>query len=424
MSVLFFILGLQIMPFLCVFAQHNLRCNETNGMDHPWCLPTKYDSKKPPFLTSLPHKMNLHFTFSITEVSEVNDLEQTLKIPMYFTVSWNDSRLHINENHKSWAGNSSGPVGENTEEVETIKSLWKPSLEIYGLEKFSTNEVLGEMAGLRITKFKEVKYDIKTAITISCQMDFSEYPFDNHICNFQVGSYFFDKDAISCTSEYIAPESREGQKIGGNGKKRERRLQHSLQFQNLSEEKATIQLRSGIYAACGFEIHLDRKHEPLIWQVYLPCCLFVIVSWISFIIDPLVIPGRMSLLVILLLVSNNVFNQVKSTSPSEGSRKLNDVESYIVTCIFMIFSAIMEYAILLSIYTLRPTTVESTTTENTENGQARVYHFTEAPFGYDLKGRLYVLIRKPRILDVVSIITFSSSFILFNINYWISRIWF
>ena len=32
--------------------------------------------------------MNLHFTFSIREISEVRDSEQVLKIPMYFTVAW------------------------------------------------------------------------------------------------------------------------------------------------------------------------------------------------------------------------------------------------------------------------------------------------------------------------------------------------
>ena len=32
--------------------------------------------------------MNLHFTFSIREISEIRDADQVLKIPMYFTVSW------------------------------------------------------------------------------------------------------------------------------------------------------------------------------------------------------------------------------------------------------------------------------------------------------------------------------------------------
>ena len=69
-----------------------------------------------------------------------------------------------------------------------------------------------------------------------------------------------------------------------------------------------IKRLSGEYAACGFEVLLTRKHEPLVFQVktnhhhhnnhhhhhdhfeqvYIPCILFVTVSWISFVIDPTV----------------------------------------------------------------------------------------------------------------------------------------
>jgi hypothetical protein len=37
-------------------------------------------------------------------------------------------------------------------------------------------------------------------------------------------------------------------------------------------------------------------------QVYLPSFMFVIVSWISYLVKPEVVPGRMALLVTLFLV--------------------------------------------------------------------------------------------------------------------------
>ena len=39
--------------------------------------------------------------------------------------------------------------------------LWKPNLEIYGLEHVQTHQVLGDMAGLRVSKNKTIKYDSK-----------------------------------------------------------------------------------------------------------------------------------------------------------------------------------------------------------------------------------------------------------------------
>lgn len=48
--------------------------------------------------------------------------------------------------------------------------------------------------------------------------------------------------------------------------------------------------------------------------------LFVVVSWISFVVPPDVIPGRMALLITLFLVLVNIFNSVTTNTPkAEGN---------------------------------------------------------------------------------------------------------
>ena len=49
---------------------------------------------------------------------------------------------------------------------------------------------------------------------------------------------------------------------------------------------------------------------------YLPSTLFVITSWVSFLIPPEVVPGRMALLVTLFLVLINIFNNVTAITPN------------------------------------------------------------------------------------------------------------
>ena len=95
-------------------------CNETGaGQENDemiaWCIPEEYDVTKPPFLcknckikwtvdmlecldkSSGDKKMNLHFTFSVREISEVNDADQTLKIPMYLAVEWEVVKQYYNQ---------------------------------------------------------------------------------------------------------------------------------------------------------------------------------------------------------------------------------------------------------------------------------------------------------------------------------------
>jgi len=42
----------------------------------------------------------------------------------------------------------------------------------------------------------------------------------------------------------------------------------------------------------SFQINLVRRRTPVLLQVYLPSGLFVLVSWISFIVPPEVVPGE------------------------------------------------------------------------------------------------------------------------------------
>ena len=78
------------------------------------------------------------------------------------------------------------------------------------------------------------------------------------------------------------------------------------------------------YSTAGFELILSRKMSFYIITYYLPSGLFVGISWVSFLINPEVIPGRMTMLVTLFLVLINIHNTIQTNSP-----KVNNVFSCI-----------------------------------------------------------------------------------------------
>ena len=66
----------------------------------------------------------------------------------------------------------------------------------------------------------------------------------------------------------------------------------------------------GNYSVYGLEIHLSRCVSPYLLNVYLPTAIFVVMSWVSFLIPTDVVPARIVLLVTLCLVIINTFNNV------------------------------------------------------------------------------------------------------------------
>ena len=74
-------------------------------------------------------------------------------------------------------------------------------------------------------------------------------------------------------------------------------------------------------------------------QTYLPTSLFVAASWISFLIPPDVVPGRMTLLVTLLLVEVSIFLRVSDTEPA--SSRVSALSVWVISCITIV--CIMSY---------------------------------------------------------------------------------
>ena len=69
----------------------------------------------------------------------------------------------------------------------------------------------------------------------------------------------------------------------------------------------------------------------------------------------------------------------------------------------MIFSTIIEYALILSIYTLK-------LDEKNYNINSTKPNFRD---------KICMILNNPRRLDLISIVTFSSCFAIYNFNYWV-----
>ena len=107
-------------------------------------------------------------------------------------------------------------------------------------------------------------------------------------------------------------------------------------------------LSKDMYSVTGFEMVLRRKvpHYLITW--YLPSAMFVLVSWISLLIPPENVPGRMALLITVFLVLVNIFNTITTNIPkAEG---LTAIETYIIACILFVFGALLGACFLLEAF--------------------------------------------------------------------------
>ena len=304
-----------------------------------WCIPFDYDKDVEPWkyrsLTNTTLPWYYHFHFHIFDVQEVNDMQQTIMIDMYFDIRWLEPRLMINPTADDWE-NEDNPHGFIPIPLKDLEYFWFPDLEMYELSSYQSQKIVKPMTSLKVNKDGLFRYNSRVNIILTCQMDFRTFPFDSHQCIIRVGSFYNHQEVVNCTASFFyTPEQQ-------------RSLQYMIDIFHLPVKFKSYEFMEKDWATCGFNIILERIKTQIFFQVYLTSALLVIVSWMSFMIQPGTVPGRMGLLITVFLVLINIFISVKRTSPV--SNGLNAVDVFLVVCIGEVFAALLEYALVLHIY--------------------------------------------------------------------------
>ena len=318
----------------------SLICKETHSSNV--CIPPGYNKEMGPWkyrhLTDEQMPWYFIMDFYIFDVQEINDQKLTITFDVYFKLKWSEPRFQVNTSSDTWQRGTTLIDGEKYYllPLDIREDLWIPALEMHNVESFLPQKIFRESASLRINGKKLIRYIAKVKIVLTCQMTFNRFPFDSHTCFYHVGSFFHPIEIWSCSSNVHFNDTRQ------------RSLQYDISINDLPHEEGTLEeIMSGrTWAVCGFQINLVRKKGQIFIQVYLTSFLLIILAWVSFIVNPDVVPGRMGLLVTVFLVLINIFISVKRDAPSSNGF-LNAVDTYVFVSIGHVFFAFLEYAFIL-----------------------------------------------------------------------------
>ena len=108
-----------------------------------------------------------------------------------------------------------------------------------------------------------------------------------------------------------------------------------------------IELISGAFSCLRANFHFKRRLKAYILSMYLPSLLVVLLSWLSFWIDPESTPARTSLSILTILTITTQSSIVAKSSPAGSFTKASDV--WMATCLVFVFAAFIEYSIVNSL---------------------------------------------------------------------------
>uniref|UniRef100_T1L3J8 Uncharacterized protein n=1 Tax=Tetranychus urticae TaxID=32264 RepID=T1L3J8_TETUR len=276
----------------------------------------------------------------IRSISEISDLDMEYSAQITFREQWRDDRLAYND--------MVGQIRYLT--LTDPNRIWKPDLFFRNEKEGHFHDIIMPNVLLRIYPNGEVLYSIRISLVLACPMDLKYYPLDLQTCTISMASYGY-------TTEDLIFQWKEGDPVQVT------KNLHLPRFtlQRFQTQYCTSATNTGSYSCIKVNLIFKREFSYYLIHIYIPCIMLVIVSWVSFWLDPNAIPARVSLGVTTLLTMATQISGINASLPPVSYIKAVDV--WTECCLTFVFGALLEFALVN--YVSRCDSQSSVTSANT-----------------------------------------------------------
>uniref|UniRef100_A0A4W6DVY9 Gamma-aminobutyric acid receptor subunit gamma-3 n=1 Tax=Lates calcarifer TaxID=8187 RepID=A0A4W6DVY9_LATCA len=407
------------------------KSQETDATEILNNLLKEYDKKLRPDIGVKPTVIDVDiFVNSIGPVSSIN---MEYQIDIIFAQTWTDSRLRYNSTMKILTLNSN-----------MVGLIWLPDTIFRNSKNADSHWITMPNQLLRIWNDGKILYTLRLTINAECQLQLHNFPMDEHSCPLIFSSYGYPRDEMIYKWRKNSVEAAD---------QKSWRL-YQFDFMGLRNTTDIIKTTAG-KRHCFVYFDLSRRMGYFTIQTYIPCILTVVLSWVSFWIKKDATPARTALGITTVLTMTTLSTVARTSLPRVSYVTAMDL--FVTVCFLFVFAALMEYATLnyYSYSARRPSFLPvSSSSQNYSVLDVRPPHtvialnnsmywqdfedacvyecldgkdcqsffccFEECKDGAWRKGRVHIDLLE---LDAYSRVFFPTSFLLFNIVYWVGYLY-
>ncbi|XP_075729810.1 glycine receptor subunit alpha-2 isoform X2 [Rhipicephalus microplus] len=362
---------------LCIWS---CRCNLTLQDILP-DDPRQYDKTSPPKKNGLPTVVLFHVT--VMSLDSIDEESMTYAADIFFSQSWKDHQLRLPDNMTA---------EYRVLETDWLEQVWRPDCFFKNAKQVTFQTMTVPNHFIWLYSDKTILYMVKLTLTLSCAMNFASYSHDTQTCSLQM-------ESLSHTTDDLVFEWND----------RDPPVVHTdfhlpqLDLEYTDPQDCTKSYSTGNFTCLQLTFKLKRRLGYYMFHTYIPTCLIVVMSWVSFWIKPEAVPARVTLGVTSLLTLCTQHAKSQADLPPVSHIKAIDI--FMSSCTVFVFASLMEYAVVNVIL---------------EDGYK---HFDVVRRRGDLdnpsepsrreEGRLRALL-----IDRVSRVVFPTSFVFLNVFYW------
>ncbi|CAM1330070.1 Uncharacterised protein g10195 [Pycnogonum litorale] len=303
---------------LCNFDQFCGNREDDNFAEESVVISESYNSFQHPY-----HDLGLTTTVLNTigvRVVGVSQVAMVATLSIWHLMVWNETRFgHLQPT------NISQPISSHLR-----KQIWQPEVQYESVIHVHNSIITDDVVFLSRNKMQTFEMTSRHTVDILCPMSLENYPFDTQMCDFYIIPTYYKEDKLKMTWGKLSISKK--------------------QQATLPEYNVTIKILSSIemsnhgYSMLALQLVLKRNYVGHVYATFVPCIIFVLISWLSLFLPHQMIQPRVTLGITTVLTI--VTLSVNSRSSLPPMAELRAVDEWFLMCLLIVFICLSETVIV------------------------------------------------------------------------------
>ncbi|XP_069679067.1 gamma-aminobutyric acid receptor subunit alpha-6-like isoform X2 [Periplaneta americana] len=256
----------------------------------------------------------------IRSMGPISELDMDYSMDCYFRQYWRDSRLSF-----------LGPIKNLSLSIKMLERIWRPDTYFYNGKNSYVHTITVPNKLLRITQDGDILYSMRLTIKAKCPMELRNFPMDRQSCPLILGSYAY-------TTKHLVYQWQSGSSVDFV------KGMALSQFDLISflQRNLTFRRREGEFSVLQVNFNLQRHTGYFLIQVYVPCILIVVLSWVSFWIHREATSDRVGLGITTVLTLSTISLDSRTDLPKV--RYATALDWFLLMSFFYCIATLLEFA--------------------------------------------------------------------------------
>ncbi|RWS29987.1 GABA-gated ion channel-like protein [Leptotrombidium deliense] len=266
----------------------------------------------------------------VRSMAFVSEIDMIYSMDCYFRQTWKDTRLAYT---RRLVNNSFEAPPTLALSMTMLDKIWKPDTYFYNGKKAYLHTITVPNKFVRIQSDGNILYSSRMTIKATCPMHLENFPMDTQICPLELGIGYSTANVVyrwnPARSVVIAPDMKMSQ----------------FAIKSTPSGNDTSYFRKGgPYSKLIIGFHFERYMGHFVIEVYVPCIMLVVLSWVSFWINREATADRIGLGITTILTMTFLGLESRNNLPKVAY--CTALDYFVATSFAFIFATIVEFAVV------------------------------------------------------------------------------